>query len=284
MTALAITGVTLGTIYALMGLGLTLVYGVTKVFNYAQGAFFTWSAYFAWLLHTGYFELNYPLAIAITMILMFFFGMGFERVLIYPLRRSGDWGFTALIVTLGSALFLDNLALVVFGPRHKTLPYLMAGSFSVGGIMIPKHNVLMLIATMVIVVLLVLFLNKTREGMAMRAISQDLMGANIVGIQADRTYGFAFGLAAVLAAISSIFLTPRVLIYPYGGWPILIRAFVVTIFGGLGSFYGTLAAAFIMGIIEALTTHLMGPIWSLPVFLIVLVIVLIFRPRGLLGR
>ncbi|GAH40843.1 unnamed protein product, partial [marine sediment metagenome] len=125
---LLIYAAVLGGIYTLMALGLTLVYGVTRVFNFAQGSFFLWGGNFAWLL-MRYAHLDYGPAFGITIGIMFLFGLGYEKALMYPLRRFADWGWTAIIVTLGSALFLDNLTLVTFGIEGRTLPHLVEGSF-----------------------------------------------------------------------------------------------------------------------------------------------------------
>jgi len=280
---IVLVGINLGSIYVIMGLGLSLVFGVTKVLNYAQGAFFTWGAYITWLLIEGQFNLPYGLAIALTLVIMFFFGLGFERVIIYPLRRLKDWGWTAIIVTLGCALLLDNLALLIFGPRYKTLPPLVEGTFNLGGSMVLKHDVLVFVASIVIVIILTLFLSKTREGMSLRAVAQDIVGAKITGLRINWVYGLSFGLSAVLATIASICIAPRTLINPYVGWVVFIKAFVVMVAGGLGSFKGVLVAAFIMGMVEAVTTYNLGAVWGLPIFLAALTIVLVFRPSGLFG-
>jgi len=280
---LLITGVTLGAVYAVMALGLTFVYGVTRIFNYAQGAFFTWGAYIAWMLSSGYLHLPYAAAVIITILIMFFFGLGYERAIMYPLRRFPEWEFTAIIVTLGSALLLDNLALVIFGAGMKTLPYLVEGSFNVGGFLITKHDVVILVVAIAIMVILTLFLGKAREGMAMRGVSQDTVGAQIVGIPINRVFSYTFGIAAVLAGISGMLLAPKILIYPTVGWTVFIRAFVIMTFGGLGSIKGSVIAAFILAMIEVFATFYIGGIWGLPIFIVVLVIVLTVRPRGLFG-
>ena len=279
---LLITGVTLGAVYAVMAMGLTFVYGVTKIFNFAQGAFFTWGAYFAWMLLT-YAQLPYPAVVIITILIMFFFGWGYEKAIMYPLRRFPEWDFTAIIVTLGSALLLDNLALVTFGAGMKTLPYVVEGSFNLGGFLVTKHDVVILVVAIAIMVLLTLFLGKAREGMAMRGVSQDTAGAQIVGIPINRAFSYTFAITAVLAGISGILLAPKVLIYPTVGWTVFIKAFVVMVFGGLGSIKGTVIAAFILAMIEVFATFYVGGVWGLPIFIVVLVIVLTVRPRGLFG-
>ena len=274
----------LGAIYTLMALGLTLVYGVTKVFNFALGSFYLWGGYIAWVFHEGYFDLNYPLAFAISIGIMFLFGLGYERAFIYPLRRFPDWEWTAIIVTLGSAFLLDNLALVAFGSRGKTLPNITAGVFTYGGFTVSRHDVAMLAMVMAVVFVLTLFLSKTRAGMAMRGVAQDTVGADIVGIPIDRVYSYTFAITAVLAGIAGMLLAPRTQLYPFVGWPVFCKALVVLVFGGLGSVKGTIIAAFILAIVEVIVTFYIGAVWSLPVFLLVLLILLVFRPRGLFGK
>ncbi len=280
---LLIVAAAMGSVYTLMSLGLTLVYGVTRVFNFAQGSFFLWGGYIAWVLHTGYFHLDYGLACALTIGIMFLFGLLYERAIIHPLRRFADWGWTAIIVTLGSALFLDNLALAVFGPKGKTLPHIVGGIFTHGNFSVARHDVAMLLLVVAIVIILTLFLGKARLGMAMRGVAQDMVGANIVGIPIDRVYSYVFAITAVLAGIGGILLAPRTQLFPFVGWPILSKALVVVIFGGLGSIKGTLIAAFTLAVIEAFVTFYLGAVWALPTFLAISVIVLVIRPRGLFG-
>lgn len=280
---LLISGSRLSAIYALMALGFTLVYGVGKIFNYAHGAFFTWGAYIAWILIFGAGHLPHGIAFIIAIPIMFFFGLGFEKVVIYPLRRRPDWRFTVFIVTLGAALLLDSAALVSFGPRYKSLPLLVEGVFNVGGFIISRHDTLLLVIAVAIVIILGLFLRKTRLGTVMRAVSQDTLGAQIVGIPIDKVFGYTFGISAALAAVGGLLLVPRTMLFPVVGWEVLIKAIVVVVFGGLGSIKGTIVAAFILGMIEVFVAYHIGAVWGLPLFLVVLWIVLAIRPRGLFG-
>ena len=281
---LLLAGITLGAVYSIMALGLTFIYSVTKIFNYAQGAFFTWAGYIAWVFSGGYVQLNYIVAIIITIAIMFLFGIGFEKALMYPIRRFRDWDFTAIIVTLGAALLLDNLALVIFTNRPRAIPYLVEGSYYFGAFSITKHSVVTLIASIIILVLITIFLSKNRQGMSMEGLGQDSMGAKIVGIPINKMFGYAFGISAVLAAISAILLGPKILIYPSVGWVVFIKAFICMTFGGLGSIKGAVIAAFILSMLEVFVTWHLGGIWGTPVFIIVLIIVLIVRPKGLFGK
>lgn len=280
---LMLAGITLGAVYLLMAMGLTLVYGVTKVFNYAQGSFFTWGGYFAWFLSIGILGWNYYLVIPLTLIIMFLFGMAFEKAIVFPLRRLPGWDFTVIIVTLGCSLALDNLILVVFGPLSKTIPHLMEGTIRVGEFAIATHDVIMLLVGILVFILLQLFLSKTWIGMALRAVSQDNVGARIVGLPLNTMYTVAFGIAGLLSAVAVILLAPRTLLYPLVGWTTMLKAFVVMVLGGLGNIKGTIIGAFVLSIMEIFSSFYLGGIWAMPLFLAVLVILLVFKPKGLFG-
>lgn len=280
---LLLAGITLGSVYLLMAMGLTLVYGVTRVFNYAQGSFFCWGGYLAWYLSVGHLNWNFRIVIPITILVMFLVGMLFEKAIVLPLRRFPGWDFTVIIVTLGCALVLDNLILVVFGPLSKSTPHLMKGTFVLGEFAIAKHDVIMFLVAAGMLGLLWLFLGKTRIGMAMRAVSQDTVGARIVGLPVNTLYSYSFGIAAILSAVAAILLAPRTLLYPLVGWTTLLKALVVIVLGGLGNMKGTVIAAFVLAIVEIFATYLVGGIWGMPIFLGLLVVVLVFRPKGLFG-
>ena len=141
----------------------------------------------------------------------------------------------------------------------------------------------MFFAALVIVVCLELFLHRTRMGNAMRAVSQDMDGASMVGIDVNQVFSYTFGLSVVLAGIAGVMLAPIYLISPLGGWAPFLKAFVIVVFGGLGSTRGVLYAAFILGIIEAFVIFEVGATWTMPVWLLTLLVVLMFRPQGLLG-
>ena len=279
-----ISGITLGSIYAVLALGLTIVYGVSKIFNLAYGSFFTWSAYFAWVLTIGNFQLNYLIVIPIMIPILFFVGVGTDRLLIYPLRKRANWQTTTIFLTLGMALFLDTLALIIFGPRVKSLPPLFPGSVDISTFTISKNTIGIFSLSILLVIVIELFLNKNRIGMAMRAVSQDQEGAKIVGIPLDRIFSYAFGFSIVLVGITSILVGSFYKISPMGGWNPFIKAFVVVAFGGLGSTKGALYSAFILGILEALVAWQIGAVWIMPFWFIILLILLIVRPYGLIGK
>jgi branched-chain amino acid transport system permease protein len=280
---LLIAGITLGAVYLLMAMGLTLVYGVTKVFNYAQGSFFSWGGYLAWVLAVGFFEWQYGLVILVAVVGMFVFGMVFEKGIVLPLRHQPGWDFTVIIVTLGCALLLDNLILVAFGPLSKTIPHIAEGTFRFGRFAVSKHDVIMLLVAASMLIVLTLFLNRTRLGMALKAVSQDSVGARIVGLPVNRLYSLSFGIAAVLSTVAAILLAPRTLLYPNVGWVTLLKAFVVIVLGGLGNLKGTVIAAGMLALVEVFVTYFISGIWALPIFLVLMITILVFKPKGLFG-
>jgi branched-chain amino acid transport system permease protein len=238
---LVLSGLVLGAIYSLMSIGLTLIYGVTKIFNYAQGSLFTLAGYIAWLLFSNT-KLNYASVVLVTLVVMGIFGYIFEKVFVKPVRRLKNWEFIVIIVTLGCALLFDNLYLIIFNPMSKTIPLAAQGTLKIGNIAIAWHDLLVLFISFGSIFLLDLFLKKTSVGLAMRAVSQDITGAKIVGLRLNVIFGYSFALACVLAALAALMLVPDIMLYPQVGWTVLMKAMVVIVLGGLGSIKGTLYA------------------------------------------
>jgi branched-chain amino acid transport system permease protein len=278
-----ISGVALGSIYAVMSVGMTLVYGVSRVFNFAYGSFYIWGAYLAYLLFEKFSGMSYPAVFAIAIPVMFVFGLGVERAVCAPLRRKADWQALTMMSTLGLALFLDNASLIAFGPHKKSLPPLLVGSMSIAGFTLSNHEIAMLVIAICVMISIELFLRKTVLGMTMRAVAQDGIGARIVGIQTSRVFGYAFALSTALAGVSGILLAPKYFMYPQGGWEILIKAWIVVAFGGLGSVKGTIYSAFILGIVEALVGWHFGLQWTDVFWFALMLATLAIRPRGLFG-
>jgi len=277
-----ISGITLGAVYAVIAMGLCLVYGVSKIFNFAHGTMFTLGAYFAWLcIHK--LHLNYGLTFIIVLPVMFGIGLAFERLVIHPLRWKSDWQFTTIIATLATAIFLENLIQIIFNPRTKMLPPILEGNVEFHGYVMSRHEVIIFFTAIAIIVLIQIYLSKAKTGMAARAVSQDISGAQIVGIKVDRLFSITFAISVVMAAVAGILMGSKFFVSPLGGWVPLIKGFIIVAFGGLGSIPGTLYAAFILGIFEAMVTQYVGALWVFPFWTLLFILVLTFRPRGLLG-
>ncbi|MCF8068736.1 MAG: branched-chain amino acid ABC transporter permease [Desulfobacterales bacterium] len=276
-----ISGITNGSVYALMAIGMALVYGVTKVFNFAYGSFYSMGGYLAFTvfgLKFGYFPV---LIIAVP--LLFLAGFATEVILIKPLRHRADWEMAAVMVTLGLAMFLDNTFQAIYGPFTKSLPALFTGGMELGPIWIGNQNMAMFVISIVVLTSFMLFLSKTRLGMAVEAVAQDMDGAQIVGIPINVVFGVTFAVSALLAGLGGILLAPKYFVSPFGGWDILVKAWVITALGGMGSIRGSLYAAFILGIIEAMVGYWIGFTWILFAWFAVLLTTLIIRPQGLFG-
>ena len=276
-----ISGITNGSVYAIMAAGMTLVYGVTRVFNFAYGSFFTLGGYFAWCFFS--LKFNYLLVFISIIPAMFLVGLSTEKFVISPLRGEKNSGILSVMATLGLALFLDNLCLVIFGPFVKSIPLLFKGYVKIQGLVVAIQDIAIFAIAISIMVILMAFLGRSRQGMAMRAVAQDLTGAEIVGIPKDRVFGYTFAISAVLVGVGGILLAPKYFVSPVQGWNILVKSWVITAFGGVGSIRGSLFAAFILGIIEALVGWTFGFTWTLIAWFFVLLITLIVRPHGLFG-
>ncbi len=279
-----ISGLSLGAVYCLFSLGLSLVYGTSRVLNFAHGSIYMTAAYGVWLLSDGWLGLGFIGVLAILLPLSFLFGVLFERLVIRPIRAHEQWKTVTMMATLGFAFVLDNLNLVLFGPTAKTVSPIVDGTLEIWGVIVTYQTIATLVISLLAVAALQVFLNVAPLGRAMRAVSQDMTGAAIVGIRVNRVFAFSFGLSATLAALAALLLSPVYLVSPLGGWAPFLKAFVIVVFGGLGSTQGVLWAAFILGFVEAAVISTIGATWTMPIWFVVLLVVLLVRPKGLMGK
>jgi branched-chain amino acid transport system permease protein len=281
ITEVLISGITNGSVYAMMAIGMALVYGVTKVFNFAYGSFYTMGGYLAFVFFG--MKLDYALVIILVVPILFVAGMITEKAVVRPLRKWPDWEMLAVMVTLGLAIFLDSLYLILFGPFVKSLPPLFEGTLNVSTFTISVQNIAIFSIALATVLVFMAFLGNTRLGMAVEAVAQDMVGAEIVGIPKDFVFACTFAISAVLVGLGGVLLAPKYFVSPFGGWDILVKAWVITALGGMGSIRGSLYAAFILGIVEAAVGWQFGFTWTLFAWFTVLLITLIVRPQGLFG-
>lgn len=279
------SGLVLGSLYAVMSMGLTLIYGVGRLFNFAHGAFLIWGAYLTWFFYER-LHINYLVSILLSIVTLFVISFVIDRIMLLPLRKKPeyDYGITGLLVTLGLAIALSHAGDLVFGTRIKTIPKLSDGFLRIGVFTMPHHDIAIMGFSIAILIALELFLIKTSFGTALRAVSQDHVGAKLVGINLDRLYSFTFSLSVALAGISGILLAPKLFIAPFVGWEALFKAVVIVIFGGLGSIKGTLISAFLLGTLEGFVAMYIGMFYVQPIWFVLLVTVLYLRPRGLFGQ
>lgn len=280
-----ISGLTNGSVYALMAVGLTLVYGVTKAFNFAYGSFFNLGGYFAWILINlvglvgGYFSIF--LAV---IPLMFAVGYGLEKTMVAPLRKRDEWEMKVMMLTLGLALFMDNLYAVVFGGRVKSLPAILEGTLEAGNLVFSYQDIMIFFLSISGILIFGWMMNNTRIGMAVQAVAQNPQGAKIVGIPKNRIFAATFAISTAMVGFGGILLSQKYFISPMSGGAIMIKSWVITAFGGMGSIRGGLYAAFIIGMLEAFVGWMFGMSYGMIALFVLLLTTLVFRPQGLMGK
>jgi branched-chain amino acid transport system permease protein len=269
-----------------MAVGMTLVYGVTKAFNFAYGDFFNMGGYFAWILIVGLgLEFGgYPVVLLIVMPLLFAVGYGLEKLLVAPLRKRKDWENKVMMMTLGLALFLTSLYMVVFGVRMKSLPPILEGTLEVGQLVFSYQDIMIFVMSISGILIFAWMLNNTRIGMAVRAVAQNPVGATIVGIPKERIFATTFAISTVMVGFGGILLSQKWFINPNSGGIIMVKAWVVTALGGMGSIRGGLYAAFIIGMLEAFVGWMFGMSYGIIALFVLLLATLVLRPQGLRGK
>jgi branched-chain amino acid transport system permease protein len=280
-----ISGLTNGAVYALMAVGLTLIYGVSKAFNFAYGSFYSMGGYIAWIILTplairGGYVTVFVLAVPLLLVI----GFLTEKAIVAPLRNRADWEIKVMMITLGLALCLDNLYQVVFGARMKSLPVIVEGAVRFGDIVVSNQNLGIFFLSITGMLAFRWVLNNTRVGMAVRAVAQNPEGARIVGIPKDNVFAATFAISTVMVGVGGILLTQKYFVSPAGGWDILVKSWVITAFGGMGSIRGALYAAFVLGMLEAFVGYWFGMSWVLFAMFGLLLATLTIRPQGLLGK
>ena len=278
-----ISGLNLGSIYALIALGYTMVYGIAKMLNFAHGDIIMVGTYSV-IVSAVTLKLPPVVAILIAVVVCAALGVTIEFLAYRPLRQSPP--LAVLITAIGVSYLLQNLALLIFGPEQKSTPALFdLPSLTLGGVTVDGITLLTLGVTAAIMVGLTLFINLTRMGKAMRAVSEDRDAAELMGISVNKTITITFAIGSALAAVASVFFgATYTYIKPTTGSMPGIKAFTAAVFGGIGSIPGAMLGGILLGLIEQLSKVYISTLWSDAVVFGVLVLVLVFKPAGLLGK
>lgn len=277
-----VSGIISGSLYACMALGLTIVYGVTHIFNFGHGIVAVSGGYFTWMF-ISQMGLGLIPAIALSVAVMFGIGLLLYQTTLSKLLKAQNWEFSVIIFLLGLGILWENALLQFFGPRVKDIPKFFDGRFKLGFVRINYHEIALIVIVVLFVWALNLFLKRTWFGQAMRAVAQDMDGARIVGIGLKKTFGLAFALATAVTGFSGVLLATKYYMTPHIGWAWMVKGFVIVVFGGLGSATGAVYAAFILGLAEAITTLYLGPMWVWPIWFFMFLVILLIRPQGLMG-
>jgi branched-subunit amino acid ABC-type transport system permease component len=275
-----------GSILALISIGMTLVYGTLRVLNMAQGVMVMVGGFAAFTVvdRTG---ASPWLSIAVAVVVTFLLGVLTYYMAVKPLlgRPGVDFEMTAFITTFAVATIVQNIVLMIYGPRQKPFDPLWPGGINItSDVSITYHSMIMAIVAIGALVALGLFLSRSRYGLAITAVAQNLDAARLMGIPARRVYVVTMGIAAALAGIAGVLLAPLYFVYPNAGDLPLLQALIVVIFAGLGSVKGTIYASYIIGFLSAAVAIFWSSAFALPVLYIVILVVLVVRPNGIAGK
>jgi branched-chain amino acid transport system permease protein len=273
-------GMMLALIYILIALGLTLVFGIMRIVNFAHGEMYMLGGMFTYHLATG-FGLNYFLALVVSILLLVVVGVILERICFRPIQGNFD---AAMVVGLGLGLILQSSALLVFGIEDKSFPSPFHGVIHVFGATMAVERLAIVPFAIVLVVCLLLFVGRTKAGKAMQAVAQDIEAAQLQGIDSGKISALSMAVGAALAGAAGGLIMPIFITEPFIGGPALMKAFVIIVVGGMGSIGGVIFAGLILGFIDSFGAILFGgPMTSIIGFLLLIAVILI-KPTGLMGH
>ena len=275
-------GLLTGALYALIGMGLALIFGVMRIVNFAHGAFLMAGMYATYVLFDR-FKINPYYGFAPAGVLLFIFGYLVYKGLIQPIREKSD--FMQILMTTGIALILVDSAQLIFGADyHQTNLYLVNKTLRFGAFTVNAASLLSFAIAGVFIVGLQQFVVRSRTGQALRAIAQNRDVAPLMGINVIRIQGFSFALGIAFAGIAGGLLLPALYLFPSVGEDYTLKAFVIVVLGGMGSIEGAAIGGLVLGVAESLTSLYLGNQWALAVDFVLFLLVLSLKPSGIFGR
>lgn len=277
-----IGGLGLGSVYAIIALGYSMVYGIAKMLNFAHGDVIMVGAFVAFFAMSSY-GLPVIVAVILSVIACTVLGVVVERLAYKPLRNASS--LSVLITAIGVSYFLQNAAMLLWGTDTKIFPTVMSGSLTIGSLSIPYLTLITIATCICIMIVLTLFINKTKTGRAMRACSEDKGASSLMGINVNKIISITFAIGSGLAAIAAVLLCATYpSVYPTLGSMPGIKAFTAAVFGGIGSIPGAFLGGLLLGVIENLARAYISTQLSDAIVFVVLIIVLLIKPTGLLGK
>ena len=278
-----VNGVALGSIYALIALGYTMVYGTIRLINFAHGDIYMMGAFIGFYLITV-LEMNLVLAMIITMVTTAILGVIIERIAYKPLRNASR--VAGLITAIGVSYFLQNIMIYFLGPEVRAFPSpLETQIFRVFGLVINSKQILVVAVTIIMMILLHLIVNKSKMGKAMRAVAVDSEAAQLMGIDVDRVISFTFALGSSLAGMAGILVGIYYnSIQPTMGVTMGLKAFIAAVIGGVGSIPGAMVGGYLIGVLETIVTFMGGSMYKDAAVYALLIVILLIKPSGLFGK
>jgi branched-chain amino acid transport system permease protein len=281
-TQALISGILIGGVYALVGVGLSIIFGVMRIINFAHGELLMLGMYATYYLFT-LLHVDPFLSIVFTIPLLFLFGALLQKVFINRVLNALPQN--QILLTIGLGLIMSNTVMLAFTSDYKILTTTYSSSsVKVSGISISSPLVISFVITLVIIAALSWFLLKTNTGQAIRATAQDREAATLMGINVGRMSMIAFGLGAALAGTAGALIAPTYYIFPQVGSVFTLKAFVITVLGGMGSVVGAMLAGVLIGVAESIGGLYFGSGWKEVVVFVLFLLVLLFKPSGLLGK
>ena len=280
MLEILIVGAVSSAIYAMLAVGFTLIFGVARILNLAHGSFYALGAYGAYFF-TAHMKLPLLPAALCAIAVVAVFGILVERVLIRPMRHSS---LAMLMITLAVALVIEQALFLTFGSEYRNVPAFIDTKYTIGGVDIGGARLLALGVGVVLIGALWLFIQRTRLGSAILAISQDPVAAQYMGIPSDRIFAVVMGISAALAATAGVLAGPFLTVQPTMWLLPIVKAFAIVVVGGLGSIPGSILAALMLGYAETIVAYMVSSSWTEIVSVLATLLMLIFRPAGIFGR
>jgi branched-chain amino acid transport system permease protein len=275
-------GILNGSVYGLMALGLTLVWGAVRLLNLAHGALFVVGAYAAYWV-VAFLHLPIVVALPFGVAAAAAFAYLMHMVFIRPVIGKPGFDNSTLVATVGISIAVSAAALLIFNPQYKVVPAVLPGYAIVSGVQITYQGLLVIGTSLALFTVVYLFLTYTRQGMAIRAVSQQTEAASLMAIPVVQTYGIVLAISGGLAGLAGVLLSSSFFLNPNSGFNPMIQALIVTIFGGLGSIRGALVAGFVIGVFESFVEVFFSVAWAQPGVFILIILMLIVRPNGLFG-
>ena len=277
-----IGGLGLGSVYAIIALGYSMVYGIAKMLNFAHGDVIMVGAFVAYFALSS-FGLPTIVALILSVVACTVLGIVVEKLAYKPLRGASS--LSVLITAIGVSYFLQNAAMLMWGTDTKIFPTILEGTLTIGELSIPYLTLLTILSCIVIMVVLTIFINKTKTGRAMRACSEDKGAASLMGINVNQIISITFAIGSGLAAIAAVLLCATYpSVYPTLGSMPGIKAFTAAVLGGIGSIPGAFVGGLLLGVIENLARAYISTQLSDAIVFMVLIVILLIKPTGLLGK
>jgi len=277
-----VNGILFGSVYATIGIGFSLVWGVMNIINVAHGSFIMIGAYLSYTLYAAW-GLDPFLCIPLVMAVLFVLAYAIQKFVLNRVVRGSV--FITLTFTFGLQILIANVCLLIWSADYRSvkLPYSSAG-LQLGGLVIPLVRLGILAAALILTGLFYVFMRRTKTGIAITATALNFEGARTVGIDVFNIYAVTFGVSAALAGAAGCLISPIMSINPFSGGPLVAKAFVIAILGGLGNTAGALIGGLALGLVETVGTAFIPSSFQELLGFTVLVLVLVFRPQGLLGK